>query len=249
MQKLVITTITGGLLAASSAVAGDFSTPIASAPAPAPAAAGGALTVGYNSVDMFRGMNRGTDQVTAQVDYAVANPIAGFDLVNFSAWYGSNERTAALGNELRLSAGTSYDLGFAKANVGYILYHFDNNVDAHEAYVGLSREVYGVDASVTYFWDLAGGAASENQGYTELALAKSLNVVGHDIDLSATVGYLIEEGEFSHATLKASYDLAIGSATLTPYVAYSFELDDLDQYRGTSEQNEFFAGAALSVKF
>ena len=244
MTKLVITTIAGGLLAASSAVAGDFSTSIA----PTPAAGLGELAVGYDSQYIFRGVNLGNDLVSSTLNLGHTCPLTGLP-VSFSAWYGSTNNTRGLGdfNELDLSVGTQKDLGFATAEVGYIFYHFMNrpgSSDAQELYAGLSRDLFGVTTSLRYFWDIEG----DNDGYAELALSKSLNVANQSIDLGAALGYLVEEGELSHLTVKASKDLAFGAATLTPYVAYVVELDDLETQQAGSE-NEFFAGASLSVKF
>ncbi len=247
MTKLVITTIAGGLLAASSAVAGDFETKIATT---TPAAANlGEVAVGYDSQYNFRGVNLGNDLVTAQFSLDHDCPLTGLPL-HFNAWYGStnNRMTARDFNELDLSLGTHKDLGFATAEVGYIFYHFMNRPgldDAQEVYFGLSREFFGVNTSLRYFWDIEG----DNDGYAELALSKSLNVLyGQSIDLSAALGYLVEEGELSHVTVKASKDFAFGAATLTPYVAYAVELDDLET-QAPNQKNELFAGAALSVKF
>ncbi len=254
MQKLVITTIVGGLFAASSAVAGDFSVPLTTAPA---ASNLGDLAVGYNSQHVFRGVNLGNDQVTAELGLAHTCPLTGLAL-DFTAWYGSasSNNATAPEDELRLTLSTSKDLGFADATVGYTFYHFlngnkpsftGNGGDSQEVFFGLSRELYGVDASLTYFWDIEG----DNQGYTELGLSKSLNVFGKALDLGATVGYLVEEGALSHATVSVSHDIAFGNATLTPYVAYSVELDDLEQSSRSngSDENELFAGAALKVQF
>lgn len=247
MHKLVYTTLAGSLLAASSAVAGDFSTPIEKAPC---AGAKGDLTVGYNSEYIWRGVNLGSDQVTAELGLQHTCPLTG-QALDFTAWYGSSSRTpgAVSTDELDLSLSTSKDLGFATAEVGYIFYHFFNNQDdAQEVFAGLSRDFYGVNASLRYFWDIEG----DNDGYSELALTKSVNVFGHAINLGATVGYLVEEGAFSHATGKASYDIAFGKGTLSPYIAYSVELDDLERFAagtGAGQENEFFAGAAFTVKF
>jgi len=252
MQKLVITTITGGLLAASSAVAGDFSQPIAPQQAAAPVVTAGSLAVGYNSAYVYRGVNLGNDQVATQLTYGLDNLYMGQNL-DLSAWYGSSEHTPAgvANDELRLTAATSRDLGFAKAHVGYTFYHrFTDQSNTHETFFGLSKELFGINASVTHFWAMDTDTnTSDNQGYTELGLSKSVNVYGNNINLGATVGYLVEEGEFSHATLRASYDYAIGNAVLSPYVAYSFELDDLEVFARSAQQNEFFAGASLRVNF
>lgn len=254
MQKLVITTIVGGLFAASSAVAGDFATPIQTVtPEPAPAvAAKGDVTVGYNSQHMFRGVNLGNDQVTAEIGLGLVDPFIGLEL-DFTAWYGSSSSTSGFNSadedELRLALSTSKDLGFAKATVGYVFYHFMNDGgDNQEAFIGLSKELYGYSASLTYFHDIQG----DNQGYTELGLGKTFTFLNHAINFNTALGYLAETGGLSHVTTQFSYDYAFGNAIISPYVAYTVELDDLEQagrVRGGSQENELFAGAALKVQF
>lgn len=245
MQKLVITTITSSLLAASSAVAGDYTAPIA--PTPAPAANLGELSAGYSNVFNFRGLNLGKDHVSTGLK--LNQSFAGLDF-DFGALYHSTKEATGTNlnaDRLDLSLFTSKDLGFAKAHVGYIHYNnFNDADDAQEVAFGLSKDFYGVSTSLTYFWDVE----TDNNGYTELGLAKSVNVFGKAIDLGATVGYLVEEGAFSHATVGASHDIAFGAATLTPYVAHVWELDDLEvTSAGGSEENEFIGGVRLSVKF
>ncbi len=245
MQKLVITTITGGLLAASSAVAGDFTVPIAPTSAPA-AASIGTLATGYHNVYNFRGINLGNDMITTQLD--VATQVAGLD-VSAGAWYASMEDGPTRGtnvDELDLYGAVAKDLGFATATVGYIHYNnFNDGDDAQEVTFGLSKSLFGLDTSLTYFWDVE----TDNDGYTELAIGKSHDIFGHSINLGLTVGYLVEQSGFSHATLTASYDIPFGNATLSPYVAQVWELDELETTAGKAESNEFVGGVNFSVSF
>ncbi len=246
MHKTAITTIVGGLLVASSAVAGNFAKSI---PAPSTAAKGD-LAVGYSSQNMFRGVNLGDDVVSAEINLDLVCPLSGYNL-DFNALYltGASSSSTQGEDELRLTLSTSKDLGFATGTVGYTYYQFLNggNDDAQELFFGLNREFYGVGTSLTYFHDIEG----DNQGYTELGLTKSLDVLGNTINFGTTVGYLAEEGALSHVTVSASYDYAFGKAIITPYVAYSVEFDDLERAgrAGASEENELFAGAALKVQF
>ncbi len=253
MQKLVITTITSGLLAASSAVAGDFSAPIttAAAPATAPSIDGfsGALSADYSNIFNFRGANLGNDHVATGLTLNKQCPLTGLDL-SLGALYHSvedwgNVARGTNSDRLDLSLSTSKDLGFAKAHLGYIHYNnFNDRDDAQEVAFGLSKELYGLNTSLTYFWDVE----TDNGGYTELNLSKGIDVLGNAINIGAAVGYLVEEGGFSHATLSASYDIAFGKATLTPYVAQVWELDELESVAG-EQDNEFIGGLKLSVNF
>lgn len=252
MQKLIITAITGGLLAASSAVAGDFSVPIAAAgPSAASAGSIGTVAVGYHNVYNFRGVELGNDMVTTQLDFAKS--YAGLDF-SLGAWYASVEDGPNRGSnsnfdELDLYGAVSKDLGFATATLGYIHYNnFNDADDAQEISFGLSKNLFGFDTSVTYFWDIE----QDNDGYTEFAVSRSQNVYGHNIDLGLVVGYLIEEGGLSYATLTASYDIPLGVGTVTPYISQVWELDELEANTGAgglSQSNEFVAGVNFSVAF
>lgn len=237
----------GGALLTGSAFAGEMA-PTPSAVSPSVASD---LTVGYDSQYIFRGLNQGDDLVTASVNTAWTCEYTGLDM-NAGAWYGSVSDELGNFDELDLTVGASKDLGFARANVGYIFYHyFDQADNAQEVYLGLSKDLgYGVSTSLTYFWDVEG----DNNGYSELALAKSFDVVSKQLDLGVATGYLVEQGEFSHVTAKLSHAIALSdSATLTPYIAHTWELDGLESGASTSSatvaENELFAGAALSVSF
>jgi len=254
MQKLVITTITGGLLAASSAVAGDFSVPIQPvAPATAPLIAGtiGSLSAGYKNVYTFRGINSGNDLTETQLD--LATKVGDLEL-SLGAWYGSIEDAAGSRNpvkgvnydELDIYGAVAKDLGFATVSVGYIHYKYFNDFDdAQEVSFGISKELHGFSASLTYFWDVE----TDNDGYTELGLGKTFDFMNQSININLAVGYLVEQSGFSHATLSASYDVPFGQATLTPYVAQVWELDELETTAGGSQSNEFIGGLNLSVSF
>ncbi|MEO1857196.1 MAG: hypothetical protein ABGY95_07520, partial [Rubritalea sp.] len=159
-------------------------------------------------------------------------------------------------DELDLWVDASKDLGWARFTTGYIFYEFfdGNAADGHEVYFGLSRDFcYGINASYTYFWDVHG---VDNDGYNELVFSKDADVFGNTLDTSLTSGFLAEGWGASHITLKSSYDIAISeNATLSPYLAYSWELGGAERYgaaidgsQGT-EQNRFYGGVALSVSF
>lgn len=246
MKKVILKSIVGGSLLAGVATAGEV-TPAAVTPA-VDSSISTDLGVGYHNAYIFRGIDSGTDLVDIALNASGTCPLTGLDL-SAGAWYGSVKEGFGIGNydELDLTVGASKDLGFATASVGYIFYHFfDDADDAQEVYFGLSREFYGIEAGVKYFWDVE----TDNQGYSEFSLAKSFDVAGFGLDVSSTLGYLVEEGALSHLTTKVSHDIKLSeTATLTPYVACSVELDDLEQYIGSSEKNELFGGISLTVSF
>lgn len=270
-------------LAAGSAFAGSTVAPT-SAPAPAScdAAFQGDLHIGYNSDYIFRGTDLGDGMSEAGID--LSYEAAG---LNFSGglWYASVENSA-IGNlvpfatipdhydELDVYGEVSKDFGFATAFAGYIWYHYQNTDfqvgpfngklidDAQEVYFGLSRElVWGINGSLTYFWDVE----TDNSGYTELGLEKKIEFTPCiSLDLGSKLGYLAEEGELSHLTTSAAVNFKVKDTfTISPYVAYSVELDGLEEYGSfnhsainsfiggpnSGESNYLFGGVKASVSF
>lgn len=241
MNNKIRTTLLGGLLSASLAApafAGDFETPIT---VETPSADIFSFGAGYHSDYIFRGSNFGSDLVDWSLEASTS--VAGFDLTA-GVWAA---RFNDGGEEVDFYAGASKDLGFATVNFGYILYYFDNDtsVNTQEVYLGLSKEYAGVDFSITSYYDFD----QIDQFYTELGAAKSfaLPVVG-DIDASLTVG-IDDSFGFTHAQGTLSKDVALNSAvTLTPYVSYSLEFDDVDS-AGIVRDDEFIAGASIGFSF
>jgi len=268
-------------LAAGSAFAGSTAPMSTAAPASCDAAFQGDVHVGYNSDYIFRGTDLGDDMVEAGIDLSYK----AYGL-NFSGglWYASIE-DSALGNlapfatipdhysELDVYGEVSKDFGFATLFAGYIWYHYENTSfqlgpfagklidDSQEAYFGASRElVWGINGSLAYYWAIEG----ENQGYSELGLEKKFEFTPCiNLDLGSKLGYLVEEGQLSHWTTSATLNFKVKDTfTISPYVAYSVELDGLEDYGSynhsaiskfiggpSSEENHFFGGVKASVSF
>lgn len=236
--------IVGSLLTCS-AVAGEVTPQTTTAPS-----FESDVTVGYDSQYIFRGVNFGNDLVSAAVNTASTCERTGLDF-SAGAWYGSTTNNNGTGsNELDLTFGVSKDLGFADVTVGYVFYHFFNQADdAQEIYFGVSKDLCaGVSASLTYYWDIE----TDNNGYTELAASKSFEIAQKQLDLGVSLGYEAEEGKLSHITANLGHAVALSeTATLTPYIAHTWDLeaDDVFNAPGVSQENELFAGASLSVSF
>lgn len=261
MTKLTTLSLLGGVALSSNLVAGEVS------PVQEPAADNYKIALGYHTQYVDRGQHIAGDLVTAELGTAITCPLSGLD-ISFDLWYGSSDdatRVITGGNdlsmdELRLSAGTSYDLGFASIHSGYTFYTYfgdaDDIADDHEFYFGFHRDICGFATSLTYFWGIDGDFRGNNEGYTELDISRTYDLGGYALATAVTTGYLVEEGAFSHITLQVSHDIEISdNAKLTPYIAQSFELDDLERSigganpAGFNADNEFFAGAKLSVTF
>jgi len=220
------------------------------------------MHTGYSSEYLFRGLDLGDHLIEAGVDASTEWNGLG---LSAGAWYGSfdapkNIRFVGNGqvdnDELDLYAEVSKDLGFLKASVGYIYYeyaqatsnHFySKNSNAQEVYFGISRDLGFAEASLTYYW----GVMGDNDGYSELALAKSFELSQClNLNVGTNVGYLVEQGDFTAWTTKVSLDYGFAEhAKLSPFAAVSFALSDEDNTAYEGSGNEFTAGAMLSVSF
>lgn len=254
MKNVTTLILLGGAALAGSAFAG----PAAVAPTPAPdAGLNSALSVGYASQYIHRGINIGDDLVNAKLATSFTCPLTGLG-VDASAEYYS-VKNGIINDELRLNLGTSKELCYGlTAHVGYTFYHYFDQVnglnDDTEVYFGLSTQVAGFDTSLVYNWGIDGDFRGNNEGYTELNIGRGFEVLGYALYANTELGYQIETGDLSHVTASLSYDHKLTeTATLTPFVAYTWELDGLEGAIPAAgqldQQNELFAGAALKVTF
>ncbi len=233
----------GALVAASAFAAGNASAEIESE-----------VHVGYTNEYLFRGLDLGSNLVEAGAD--VATEYNGLGL-SAGAWYGSfDDDNTESTSELDLYAEVSRDLGFLTAAVGYIKYINDdtnaaNNGDLvddnQEVYFSVAKSLYGVDFSLTYFWDIE----TDNDGYAELGASKGYEISPClTLNTGAALGYLAEQGQLAHLTAKVSLDYAYSeTATISPFVAASWSLGDDEDTDYENTGNEFVAGTMLSVSF
>jgi hypothetical protein len=238
----------GALVVASAFAAGNASAEIESE-----------VHVGYTNEYLFRGIDLGSNLVEAGVD--VATEYNGLGL-SAGAWYGSFDApTGSFGgaystSELDLYAEVSKDLGFLTAAVGYIKYINDDTTatnlsllvdDAQEVYFSVAKSLYGVDFSLAYFWDIE----TDNDGYAALDASKSFELSSClTLNTGATLAYLVEEGQLAHLTAKVALDYAYSeTATISPFVAASWSLNNNDNSAYADTANEFVAGTMLSVSF
>ena len=244
MNNKIRTTLLGGLLSASIAsplLAGDFATPIET-----PEAADMfSFTAGYHSTYVFRGADFGDDMVDWSL--AASTTLGSFD-ITASVWQANvigNSTGSDLETDFNLNA--EYDLGCASLDFGYILYYFDGATSSNtqEFYLGLTKEMVGIEFNATYFYDFDQNDAS----YLQLGAAKSFNVFGQEIDTSLVLGFNIDDGELSHIqpTISKSFDLN-SEVSVTPYLSYSFGIEDTD-YAGNALDDEFVAGISLGFTF
>ncbi len=226
----------GALVVASAFAAGNVSAEVESE-----------IHAGYTSEYLFRGLNLGQDLVEAGLN--TATEYNGLDL-SAGAWYGSFSGTNDQDfDELDLYGEVSKDLGILTAAVGYINYQNQRQLgdDAQEVYFSVAKSLLGLDFSLTHFWDIE----TDNDGYTELAAGKGFELSPClTLNTGATLAYLAEQGQLAHLTVKAALDYAYSeTATISPFVAHSWSLNNDVDTAYDDSKNEFVAGTMLSVSF
>ena len=257
------------------------------------------LGTGYSNEYLFRGDNLGQDLVEASASASTEwNGIR----LSAGAWYGSFDSSVnpvgslleGLGvpippgqslsqfaineydvDELDLFVEASKDLGFVTATVGYIYYHYENNIDngsadlvlnllnsfspgsipgfgsmyddSQELYVKLSRDLGFANAYAVYYWDIEG----DNDGYSEIGLSRGFELNQClTLNLGTNVGYLVEQGNATAWTTKAALDWGFAEhAKLSPFVALAVQLSDDDDNYTSGFGNEFVGGCMLSTSF
>lgn len=244
MNNKIRTTLLGGLLSASVAsplFAGEITAPIV-----APEGSDMfSFAAGYHSTYVFRGVDFGDDMVDWSLSASKA--VGCFDLTA-SVWQANvidNPAGADLETDFTLNA--NKDLGFASLDFGYILYYFEGAtaLNTQEVYVGLSKEVagFGLSAKLFYDFDLT------DTTYLELGAKRSFTLAGHGFDASLVAGINPEDTEVTHIqpTISKSFELNC-CVSVTPYVSYSFAIEDLDSNRVVRD-DEFVAGVSLGFSF
>lgn len=228
----------GALVVASAFAAGNASAEVESE-----------IHVGYSTEYLFRGLNLGQDLIEAGLD--VATEYNGLGL-SAGLWHGSfSSGTGQDFDELDIYGEVSKDLGFLTAAIGYINYQNPRLAafpdDAQEVYFSLAKSFYGVDFSLTYFWDIE----TDNDGYTELAASKGFELSPClTLNTGVVLAALAEQGQLAHLTAKVALDYAFTeTATLSPFIAHSWSLNNDGDTAYANSTNELVAGTMLSVSF
>lgn len=240
----------GALAAASALVAGNASAEVEYE-----------IHAGLSSAYIFRGLDFGDELAETGID--VSTEVAGLG-VSGGLWYANWEAPTGFAgqdvdtDELDIYAEVSKDLGFATFAVGYIYYVYDQAngtaaafanpfQDQQEVYFSVAKEFFGVDFSLAYFWDIE----TDNDGYTELGASKGFELSPClTLNTGATLGYLVEQSEFSHFQTKVSLDWAFTeTATLSPYLAASWGLTNEAGSTHTASDEELFGGVSVAVSF
>jgi uncharacterized protein (TIGR02001 family) len=231
----------GALAAASALVAGNASAEVEYE-----------IHTGYTSEYIFRGVDRGNDLAEVGLDVATKYNQIGLSAGVWATAFDAGIPGDDVSSETDLYAEASYDAGFATLAVGYIYYWNVGNlgVDDQEIYFQVSRDFGWATASLTYFWDVCSNNGGNN-GYTELALGRSWELNPClTLNVGTNVGYLIESGDFTAWTTKASLDWGfVENAKLSPFIALSVALGEDKATMWAQTDNELVAGSMLSVSF
>lgn len=204
---------------------------------------------GYSNEYLWRGIQQGNDMVSTGID--AATEAYGLSL-SAGVWHADFNTGANDTTETDVYFDISKDLGVwgLTGSIGYIYYIYDDpafSANFQEYYLGLSKELYGIDASLTYYGEMAN---ANNNGYLELGLGKSYDLSDClSLGIGTALGYVVEEGDFANLVTTVSLDWAItDSATISPYVTYAVEGSVQEVYNNASPQ-DFVGGIGVSVSF
>ena len=209
------------------------------------------VDAGYSSSKAWRGARVGDSEGTAAVVAENLATLPGdvkLDLALLQSL--ADGASTAAQDETRGSVAVTKELEKWLLGVSYHWYSvgFDkvDRGDSQEVGFSVARTVGPVQLSYTQYVDVQG----DNGGYSELAALYSNDFnTGITLDFAATLGYLTEEGDFSHAEVKVSTDIPITERVYAqPFAAYVVELDN-PAGLFADDSNFFYGGVQFKTKF
>jgi len=231
------------LLAVSPAIAGDAS----GVDSGEPFSLGADISLGYDTDYVFRGYSDKEDLLTTTLNLNTISLGDGMNL-DLGAWYANLDDGSH--TELNLFGGVSVDLGEASLSAGLTYYTSGtDDLDTVEPYVGIGTEVAGLDVSIGYAYD-----TDQDGAFWAIGAGKSLELSDDiTVDVSASLNYADDYDAgagavkgFNNIDLRIGLPIAVGDATLTPYIAGSIAVDGLDDAGG---DDELYGGVSLSLSF
>lgn len=217
-------------------------------------------TIGYDTRYYFRGLWFSNDNIATTLSYSKELcDKSSFNLVGYYTDSASNLNYS----ELDLGASYGYDAGFANFSFGYQWYYFFNGFFgngfgqewAHELYTSATVPLGPVNLTGLVAYDFA-----VDTFYGQLTLDTTFEVnswlsivpsvaLGYSVDNYYTFN-VADENDFTHVILNVAAPITLTeSTTLTPYIAYNISLGAREDLNTIEGDDEFFAGAALSVSF
>ena len=226
----------------------------------------GEVSLGYDTEYFYRGLWFGGDNIWGGVDFS--KEICDSVTASFGAYYLDTVADRIQNySESGISAGLSWDSGAGTFDAGFTYFTFQNGFDGNG--IGISD---ATEFSLTYSTDDFYGFSAYAQavwvvridaGYLEAGIAHSVDFGFGSLDLSAAVGYSIDdyyvdetiddEDGLTHVLLTAALPLQlVENVTLTPHVSANISLDARENFnQDVAGQNEFqvFGGVSLAVSF
>ena len=272
INKLVFSLVGSAALAASAFAGTAPSGKCAKCVAPQVAAPeedlGLTLAVGYDSHYLFRGLTLGENWISSSLDWTL--PLTK-DLrldtgASFGTTAGDNARigktsfNGASYDRLELNANLVATVGQFELGAGYRWYHHMGNLgnimtDGNEVGVNLATKLGPLNFGLGAYHDFtANGWYFEAAVNSEIKLCDRVSLVpGANIGYANHYSYNFEvAGVTPHFRSWTNVGVSLAlpikltkHATLTPYVAGNFPLNDVKDI----EDNQIYGGVSLSVKF
>lgn len=231
------------------------------------------LAVGYDTHYFFRGLNLAEDWVSTSLDWTL--PLAKdlrFDAG--ASWGASAGDSARIGRfdlgdvsyqRLELNADVVATVGAFDIGVGYRWYHnlgdlADVMEDGHEVGVNVATKLGPINLGVGAYRDFAiDGWYFQAAANTEIKLCERVSLVpGVSIGYADNYSYHFNAfglrpsvDSWTNVTVSLAMPIKLTKrATLSPYIAGNFPLEDLRNDGGFRlEKNQVYGGVNLSVKF
>lgn len=243
----IINSIAAGILLGGSALAGTTSGKAVKPVEPeVTSPLTGAVTLGYASEYEFRGLDLGDDLFSADLTltYAVNDKLS----LYAGAWYAT--LWDGNYNELDLTAGANYDLGFGTGGILYRHYLYDGDISDNNE-VGLlfsTKDWNGLvfSSGAYYDFEFEGFYFELGAGYTR-QLTDILT-----LSLTTGVSYVIDyngvDGDgFNHVYAQLALPIALReNVTLTPFIRSTWAIEELQDVGG---DDLLLGGANLTVTF
>lgn len=248
-NKSIINSIAVGLVLGGTALAGSTAgkgvTPVEPA---VTSPLSGVVTLGYASEYEFRGLDLGDDIVSADLTltYALSDKLS----LYAGAWYATLWDGDY--NELDLTAGANYDLGFGVGGLLYRHYLYDGDIsDNNEIGIMFSTnaaDLYGVSFSIASYYDF------EFDGFYFEAGAEYSRELTDYLGLSITTGisYVIDYngvdgGGFNHVFAELGLPITLReNVTLRPFIRATWAIEELEAIGG---DDLVLGGVNLAVSF
>ena len=206
----------------------------------------GSVSLGYEQVYLFRGVDFGQHAPWAGVDlnYDISDTLS----LNFGTWYINPTQNPVDSDELDVYAFLNFPLGVFDASVGATWFYFaEADAEATEGFFGLSYSVGDlVDIGAFTAYD-----ESTDGWYYEVNASKGIPLTECiELGLSTGVSYgdnYFGVSSFNHAYATAGITWAMTeTAAFDLYVGGNYPLEDLEEL---GEDDDVYGGASVTVSF